>query len=145
MSSDFFKYALTYDPRLASDQLGKEKYSKPNTAFFELISNSFDADASVITIDLNKNALDGWDSISVTDDGKGMSHEVFKEKFLRVGLRNNQGDRFGKFGLGRFSVFRLGSKSEWSTVFKIRTRISRKLNSIWMIAHLIILKVIRTH
>lgn len=109
-----------YEPHLITEQLGRNKYSKPVTALFELISNSFDANSDRIDISFHENQLGGLDSISVIDNGQGISPKTFKERFQKVGVRPNSHGigQFGRFGLGRFSVFKLGSKSEWSSISK---------------------------
>ncbi|MCB0413370.1 MAG: ATP-binding protein [Bdellovibrionales bacterium] len=109
-----------YEPHLVTDQLGREKYSKPVTALLELISNSFDAKAERIDINLHENQLGGIEKVSVSDNGLGISPEVFNERFKKVGVKPNSYGvgQFGRFGLGRFSVFKLGSRSEWSSVAK---------------------------
>lgn len=115
-----FTHLFKFDPRLTSDQLGKEKYAKATTAILELISNSLDANATLVEVILKENALQGLDSIVVKDNGIGISTEAFENKFLCVGSKTPiTKNKFGRFGLGRFSVFRLGAKSAWSTTSKI--------------------------
>lgn len=118
------KFEWEYEPHLITEQLGRNKYSKPVTALFELVSNSFDAKADRIDINFNENPLGGIDTVTVTDNGHGISPGTFKDRFKKVGVRPSSHGvgQFGRFGLGRFSVFRLGSKSEWSSISKDGTQ-----------------------
>lgn len=116
MSSTIVKHSLYYDANLASNQLGKDKYAKPISAIFELVSNALDAHASEVKIVLSKSSLDILESITVSDNGDGISEAIFETKFLCVGKKSIKNiGMFGKFGLGRFSVFRLGSLSRWTS------------------------------
>jgi len=71
-------------------------------AFKELISNAFDADAEDIRVDF----ADDFSSVTVTDDGVGMTPFEFRTDFTRIGggSRRWTGDRTRK---GRL---RIGSK-----------------------------------
>src|SRR5438552_2891745 len=71
-------------------------------AFKELISNSFDADADVVRV----NFADDFSSVTVSDDGQGMTPFEFRNDFARIGggSRRWAGDRTRKKRL------RIGSK-----------------------------------
>src|SRR5580658_502606 len=71
-------------------------------AFKELISNAFDADAEVVRVFF----ADDFSSVTVTDDGQGMTIFEFRNDFARIGggSRRWAGDRTRK---GRA---RIGSK-----------------------------------
>jgi hypothetical protein len=71
-------------------------------AFKELISNAFDADAEVVRVVF----ADDFSSVTVTDDGQGMTPFEFRNDFARIGggSRRWAGDRTRK---GRL---RIGSK-----------------------------------
>jgi len=92
------------------EQLGRNLYSNDNSIIIELIANSYDAQASSVSI------IFGPDFIKVSDDGYGMSTEDLKNKFLTVGIKkrenNKTGDRpfLGRKGIGKLSVFALGSQ-----------------------------------
>src|SRR5882672_5854337 len=76
---------------------------KPFTkAFKELISNGFDADAEQVSITF----VDDFSSVTVTDDGAGMTPFEFRNDFTRIGggSRRWAGERTRK---GRL---RIGSK-----------------------------------
>jgi len=71
-------------------------------AFKELVSNAFDADADVVRVAFE----DDFSSVTVTDDGQGMTPFEFRNDFARIGggSRRWAGDRTRK---GRL---RIGSK-----------------------------------
>src|SRR5207253_8014085 len=71
-------------------------------AFKELVSNAFDADADVVRVVF----ADDFSSVTVTDDGQGMTPFEFRNDFARIGggSRRWAGDRTRK---GRL---RIGSK-----------------------------------
>ena len=97
--------------------LGRELITDDEVAIFEMVKNSFDADASTVHIYF------GDDSIIVADDGSGMTYEDLTSKWLVVAysakrrenvasdFRNKVGTRThlaGNKGVGRFSSDRLG-------------------------------------
>ena len=105
--------------------LGDELIGSPRLrrlAVFELVKNAYDADASevVVRIDLASN---GKASITVTDDGEGMSLDRLESVWLVPGddyRRNQREERkrsakhhrlpLGEKGLGRFAVHKLGNR-----------------------------------
>lgn len=117
--------------------IGRDLITDDFVAIFELVKNSFDAGASVVDIHFNS------DSIVIADDGKGMSAEDIKEKWLFVAYsaksdgtedsefsdyrENIQNRRYaGSKGVGRFSCDRLGSqlllqskKADSATIHKL--------------------------
>ena len=97
--------------------LGSELITSDQVAIFELVKNSFDADAKRVHIYFGDN------TIIVADNGKGMSYQDIKTKWLFVAYSskrdaNNSSDfrddvlnrqHFaGSKGIGRFSSDRLG-------------------------------------
>ena len=97
--------------------IGQDLITDDFVAIFELVKNSFDADASKVSIIFD---LEGKEpSIHVVDDGKGMSTKDLREKWLFVaysakkeGIEDETGVRnrhyAGNKGVGRFSCDRLG-------------------------------------
>lgn len=130
-----YRLGWKFVPRLATEHLGQDKYSTSMRAVGELVSNSFDARATKVTIGLNENELGGVTSILVADNGIGISPTDVRERFVLVGVAPNGApagpNRFGRFGVGRLAVFRIGGLSEWTSVSKdkkgSRTRVSFKL------------------
>lgn len=105
------------------DHLGVKLYSTIPPMIAELVSNAWDADASNVYINFNN---DGEKTITVCDDGTGMTFSEINEHFLKVG-RNRRvemhkdetdGGRkvLGKKGLGKLSMFGIGKKITISTV-----------------------------
>lgn len=106
---------LTFDPQTV-DHLGARMYSHLPNAIAELVANAYDADATKVII-----TVGGVDSISVADDGHGMSRNDVAEKYLRIGrnrrraqesdLTESQRRRVsGKKGLGKLALFGIGKR-----------------------------------
>ncbi|MGN8026214.1 TIGR02391 family protein [Microbacterium sp. 22242] len=110
------------------EHLGFKMYSHLPNAVAELIANSYDADATHVNVII----ADDGRSISVNDDGHGMSIEEIQNNYLRIGRNrrsSGSGDVSesgrrkvaGRKGLGKLSVFGIGntivveSKREGST------------------------------
>jgi signal transduction histidine kinase len=91
-------------------ELGERLVGKPHIALAELVKNSYDADATEVIIRF-KNG-----TISVIDNGYGMSPEAFENYWLRVGTTHKQDAMLterrrqvtGSKGVGRLSVQFLG-------------------------------------
>ncbi|POP76159.1 hypothetical protein CXB37_13525 [Pseudomonas syringae pv. syringae] len=95
-------------------ELGERLVGKPHIALAELVKNSYDADATEVTIRFSQ------DSITVIDNGEGMSPLEFKNYWLRVGTTHKQDSIrtpkkrqvTGSKGVGRLSVQFLGDEVE---------------------------------
>ncbi|NWC78222.1 ATP-binding protein [Pseudomonas sp. P7759] len=105
--------------------LGSDLITDDEVAIFELVKNSFDADAKLVSIYFDT------DRIIISDNGQGMSYDDIRSKWLFVAysskrtknrnmdFRNDIADRrsyAGSKGIGRFSSDRLG------TIVKLQTR-----------------------
>jgi signal transduction histidine kinase len=105
--------------------IGRDLITNDFVAIFELVKNSIDAGASKILVDfdLEKGANS---CIRVIDNGKGMSFEDIKDKWLflaysakKEGTEDIQTKVYaGNKGVGRFSCDRLGGKLELQTKTK---------------------------
>jgi len=104
-------------------RLGEEMIRDSHTAFSELIKNSFDADATEVTVRFQSSPAKGG-YIVIEDNGSGMSKKDIQTKWLRAGGESKVRDpyspvfkrrRQGKKGIGRFSVGKLGSKMKLVT------------------------------
>jgi signal transduction histidine kinase len=99
------------------DIIGRDLITDDFIAVFELVKNSFDANAKNVFIEFEK------DKIIISDDGDGMSIDDIKDKWLFVAFsskkQNESDDDFrdkiqerrhyaGAKGIGRFSADRLG-------------------------------------
>lgn len=102
--------------------LGDELISTPSLAVLELVKNAYDADASKVSVLLDLR-YEERPSISVVDDGEGMSLKTLREIWLVPGDNHRQRQRtdlqrtrkygrlpLGEKGLGRFAVHKLGNE-----------------------------------
>ena len=102
--------------------LGDELIGSPRLAVFELVKNAYDADANEVTVRLDLASRDE-PTITVTDDGEGMTLERLRSVWLVPGddhrrRQRENGQRsprhhrlsVGEKGLGRFAVHKLGDR-----------------------------------
>ncbi len=119
---------MKFDPRTI-EHLGVKMYATLPPALAELISNSYDADAESVKVRFV--TVGARKSITVTDDGHGMSAADIQEKFLVIGRNRRQEDgdsptsRFGRFatgkkGLGKLALFGLAKTIVVDTVHEGR-------------------------
>ncbi len=118
---------LPFRPKARLLQLiGDQLIGSPRLAVFELVKNAYDADARKVVV-----TIEGLDtdspSISIGDDGEGMSLETIRDIWLvpahdhrekqRRQLRRSKLNRLplGEKGLGRFAVHKLGDVIELVT------------------------------
>lgn len=67
-------------------QLGENLYKNVYGVLIEYITNSYDADASLVTIKINRHEKE----IIIIDNGTGMSHHELENVFLNVGLNRRK-------------------------------------------------------
>lgn len=82
--------------------IGQRLYPDPQIAIVELVSNSYDADADVVNVDVSAS------TIVVSDDGWGMNKEALSN-FFTIGKSvkpASQKERkpIGNFGIGKFAI-----------------------------------------
>ena len=128
--------------------LGDQLISNERVALVELVKNCYDADASWVKISFNKfqeiprenekNEIQktAYSSITIEDDGCGMSPEIIRNHWLNPATpekRNRKKDiaitkkgRFlqGEKGIGRFAVLKLGKR------VTITTRTEQPIDSV---------------
>jgi signal transduction histidine kinase len=112
--------------------LGSDLITDDEVAIFELVKNSFDASATIVTISFAS------DQIVVADNGQGMSYNDIKNKWLFVAysskktssrnsdFRDDIAERrnyAGSKGIGRFSSDRLGS------IVRLQTRPAQEVGA----------------
>lgn len=100
-------------------RLGRELVAKQETALAELVKNSFDADASLVLINIQPPGIGGAGEIEIVDDGVGMSLDDLRNGWMRLSTDSkvdvNQSPLYGRLragrkGIGRFAVERLGRR-----------------------------------
>lgn len=119
--------AIVYQMRISRgtvDQLGVKLYDKVSAVIAELLSNSYDADATTVTISApmgkylatkqGATLTDHGYEIEVSDDGVGMNPDQMQEFFLVVGKdrradsrRGDVSKKFGRKVMGRKGVGKL--------------------------------------
>lgn len=94
-------------------QLGENLYKHTYGVLIEYITNSYDADASYVDVKINRSR----GTVTIEDDGEGMTLEELKENFLKVG--NNRRKKYkakttkkgrlvtGRKGFGKLACFGL--------------------------------------
>ncbi|MEM5570728.1 ATP-binding protein [Aliarcobacter butzleri] len=82
-------------------RLGEDLYKNIYGVLIEYITNSYDADATVVNINVNSS------EITITDNGIGMSYDTLKNDYMDVG-RNRRKNKSGKTTLGRLVTGRKG-------------------------------------
>lgn len=122
----------------AGKLLGRENFSNPEGAIIELVKNSYDADAKsclvvfdiVFKIEKDENGVDkktlnnDSSSIFIIDNGEGMSKDVIKNQWMKIGTGNKETEfiskdnrvKTGAKGIGRFALDRLGFNAEMWTI-----------------------------
>lgn len=120
--------------------LGRELITDDAVAIFEMVKNSFDAEASHVHLYF------GEDKIIVADDGSGMNRDEIESKWLFVAYSSkreqNSGSDYrnkatgrsrlaGNKGVGRFSSDRLGNRLVLQTRSKDKGAQTHKLTIDW--------------
>lgn len=91
------------------NHLGRNLYRNFVTVLGEAISNSWDADAKNVWIDIDRENS----TFSIKDDGNGMTNEDFQNKFLKIGYsKRKEGQRvsdggrpyIGAKGIGKLAL-----------------------------------------
>ncbi len=85
------------------NHLGRNLYRNIVTVIGEAISNSWDADAKNVWIEIDREK----NTMCVLDDGTGMTAEDFQNKFLKIGYSKRKDGNY-KSGLGRPFIGRKG-------------------------------------
>lgn len=122
--------------------IGRELISDKYIAIFELVKNSYDAGAELVTISYLQDDK-GVPYIMITDDGRGMTYSDVVNKWLFVAYsekkEKNRPDSYkdhfkrgyaGAKGIGRFSCDRLGSELNLYTKVS-KESIAHVLNINW--------------
>jgi uncharacterized protein (TIGR02391 family) len=115
---------MTFTPNTI-EHLGVRLYSTLPPVVSELVANAYDADASLVQVVLD-DSDETCKTITVIDDGHGMTFAEINSKFLRIGRnrRNSEGSQvsvggrpvIGKKGLGKLSFFGIANEIIVKTV-----------------------------
>lgn len=107
-------------------ELGELLVGRDSTALIELIKNSYDADATEVTVHGQQLDRPEQARILVSDNGTGMTSAEFTDGFLRVASRlKEQGERrssifrrryTGSKGIGRLAAHKLARRLEIDSV-----------------------------
>ncbi len=107
------------------DHLGIQMYQSPIAAIAEMVSNSWDADSKNVSISLPM-AINSESTITIKDDGNGMTLEDCQKRYLTTGYDTRRGNpnakskggRFlmGRKGIGKFAGFGIAKKISVVTV-----------------------------
>lgn len=107
-------------------ELGELLVGRDSTALIELVKNSYDADATEVEVHAQnlESLREGW--IQISDNGVGMTPDVFREGFLRIASRAKDiGDRrslrykrrfTGEKGVGRLAAHKLAELIEITSI-----------------------------
>ena len=104
--------------------LGRESIKDHTTALLELVKNSYDADATIVKIEIMMNLQTPF--IRISDNGSGMTEEIVDSSWLRIGYSDKRTKKHtgskrrktGEKGIGRISADRLGGILELRTNYK---------------------------
>lgn len=104
--------------------LGNELIGSDSLALFELVKNSYDADADTVVIHLNHLFSDDSE-IVIEDDGNGMTQDVIERAWLTIGTDYKRKElkispvykrtSLGNKGVGRLAVHRLADNIKLET------------------------------
>lgn len=120
------KLEMKFNPNTIS-HLGIQMYSTLPPVLAELVSNSYDADAHEVILALNDSDINNK-TISISDDGHGMTFSEINDCFLLIGRnrrgtdsknqRSRSGKRFviGKKGIGKLAFFGIAQTITITTV-----------------------------
>ncbi len=114
------EYKLTID--LATlNHLGIGLYSNIPAVLSEVVANAWDADAKLVDININS----ANQTITVADDGWGMTEQEINDRFLKVGYRKRLDKKaqkpkgrlpMGRKGIGKLALFSIANSIEVHSV-----------------------------
>jgi len=120
-------------------ELGERLVAKPSIALAELVKNAYDADATSVTISFI-NVSDKGGTITVEDDGEGMTFDDLKAKWMLIGTDDKERNPFsteygrprtGRKGIGRFACRMISERLVLTSVAKINSK-KEKVNAIFL-------------
>jgi hypothetical protein len=107
------------------ENLGLKMYVTIPPVLSEIVANSWDADATQVSIKLPTGTVDNLSEITIEDNGIGMTNEEINDKFLRIGRKRREekdGDKtpkgrkpMGCKGIGKLAPFGVAKVVEVDT------------------------------
>jgi hypothetical protein len=86
--------------------LGERKYSNYLEAINEIVADALDGFATKVSVFVRP------DSITIEDDGEGMSRQFIENEYLVIGKPNPEARKRGLFGIGKLACQALASTTE---------------------------------
>lgn len=119
------KFTMKFEPATI-EHLGLKLYTTLPPVIGELVSNSWDADANEVSIQLPEE-INPDSEVVITDDGLGMSAEELQNAYLKIGRNRREATKtdvsktkrrklMGRKGLGKLSPFGIASEIDVRTV-----------------------------
>ncbi len=115
--TEVHKYTMTVDLAII-ESLGINLYSNAAAVLSELVANAYDADATLVQIEWNAAEQEG--TVTVVDDGCGMTVAEINDRFLVTGYKKRQTEGeysirwkrpfMGRKGIGKLSVFSIAKE-----------------------------------
>ncbi len=106
------KYKMTMSLNVLN-HLGLNLYSNTAAVISEAVANAYDADATNVYITIQD------DSVTISDDGNGMTADEINNKYLRVGYQKRENGEqlspkykrpvMGRKGIGKLSLFSIAN------------------------------------
>ncbi|WP_419692832.1 ATP-binding protein [Mannheimia haemolytica] len=116
------------------NHLGLSLYTNTPAVLTEIVSNAWDADATEVHIDIDKDKS----TIVIADNGHGMNEDDVEHKFLNVGYARRQDNRgespkfkrkvMGRKGIGKLAMFSLANEVSVYTKKKDGNVVALKVN-----------------
>lgn len=102
------------------------KNIKPLDAICEYIWNGFDAFATQVEVELNRNKMGLINMITIRDNGCGINYDELKYKFqpfndskkANASQKTNHTLPHGRKGIGRLTFFAFSQTARWDTVYR---------------------------
>lgn len=124
------EYSLTIDLSTLN-HLGVNLYSSVPAVLSEAVANAWDADAKTVEISIRNG------SITITDDGHGMTKDDCNKKYLTIGYERRSADGptspggrivMGRKGIGKLSLFSIARTIEIHSAWRGKERAGFKMD-----------------
>jgi signal transduction histidine kinase len=118
-------------------QLGEKLVTDRAVALAELVKNSYDADATLVIVKMQKIKGQGG-TIIIVDNGIGINLESFKQNWMRIATIDKEENpvssiykrsKAGEKGIGRFACRRLSAILELESIYEVADNKKEKLKA----------------